>query len=79
MASAWEKAIESWRDVEIAKRSQPRLVQGVQQVATPLLVNTGATNQQSAPPINNGGSKTLLWLGGGLLLLAGAFVMKKKR
>ena len=42
-------AINAYRDVEIAKRNQPRLVQGAQQTNVPMQRNAGAEIDSKAP------------------------------
>lgn len=79
--SLWEKALDTYRDVEIAKRSQPLLVQGIQQVQTPLQRNNDAVVQgpSSVGGVLPVGGNTMLYMGLGLVALAGVIVALKKR
>lgn len=86
MAIDWGESfgevLKTYRDVEVAKRSQPRLVQGIQQVQTPLHRNSAASVSVAGDaPAQAGpvGYKTVFMIGGGLVLAGVAFMALKKR
>ena len=43
--SLWSEVLATYRDVELAKRQQPKLVQGAQQIQVPLSQNVSAPQQ----------------------------------
>lgn len=77
----WEQALDAYRDIEISKRNQPQLVQGIQQVQTPLSRNndavvSGLSSSRDVIP----GNKTALYIGAAAAMLGiGFLVFKKKR
>lgn len=77
---SWSNAINAYRDIAIAKRNNPKAVQGVEQSQTTFAQNLSA-------PFSPGGSSTggmaqnsKLAMGLGVLLLGGlvVFAMTKK-
>ncbi len=40
--SLWAQALETYRDIEVAKRAQPKLVQGAEQSSVPMQYNLSA-------------------------------------
>lgn len=82
-SGTFSDVLSTYRDVEVAKRSQPRLVQGIQQVQAPVQRNADAS-VSSGPGASVGagasGYKLALMVGGGLLVTGLAFVaLRRKR
>lgn len=81
--SLWTDILNTYRDIEVAKRSQPKLVQGAQQVAVPFQQNVSGPQQPQKLASSNGSvldspmlSQYLLWGGFGLLTVALIFKFK---
>lgn len=78
--SIWSQALSTYRDVEVAKRNQPKLVQGIQQVQTPLARNLNApiigTGSNAAPL-----SSSMIPMVLGVLAVGGAlfYLMNRRR
>lgn len=78
----WEDSFSSvlnaYRDVEVAKRSQPQIVQGFQQSASPVAYNAGAVVGASSGSFVEGQS-TGMMIAAAALLLGGFIYLKKGR
>lgn len=80
-ASLWSEILSTYRDVEIARREQPKIVQGAAQVQIPYTQNLNAPSQPvniSASGLINSAVFPQYLLYGGLSLLAVALLIKLK-
>lgn len=77
-------AISAYRDIEIAKRNQPKLVQGLQTVQVPLARNASAEVQDgdkgalSVSSVIKNSNKPVIYMGLGLLAIAGYLSFRKR-
>jgi hypothetical protein len=76
----WESAINAARDVAVAKRNQPSVVQGVAAQSVPMSRNNGAVVGGGGGGLSAvGGANPAVLAGLALLLVGGLFVMRKMK
>ena len=74
----WESAINAARDVAVAKRNQPSVVQGVAAQAVPMTRNNGAV-VGGGGGLSAMGANPAVLVGLALLLVSGLFIMRKAK
>jgi len=71
-------ALDAYTQIEVAKRSQPQLVQGIQQAQTPLARNTFSQIEENEEDDFFDKDNTVLLMGVGFVALGSfIFLMKK--
>lgn len=77
---SWTTAINAFRDIEVAKRNNPKIVQAVEHFQTPLPRNSDAPMIPGAQGAGVMAQNSTMMIGFGLLLLGGlaVFAMSKK-